>query len=150
LASADEVSVGKPTEAEGTTIEPATTYLHDTKRRIAMKEDYNQFVQDCWMGDQDKKNLAIATLGLTGEAGEVAEKVKKHLRGDPLHNPTEHPDILLRNTEVAKELGDVLFYLTWVANYHGYTIEQVMAQNILKLTDRQRRNGTLRGDGDNR
>lgn len=115
-----------------------------------MKEDYNQFVQDCWMGLEDRPNLAIATLGLTGEAGEVAEKVKKHLRGDVAHNPMELPDILVRNKEVAKELGDVLFYLTWIANYHGFTIEQVMAMNILKLTDRQRRTGTLRGDGDNR
>lgn len=112
--------------------------------------DYNQFVQDQWMGVQDKMNLAIATLGLTGEAGEVAEKVKKHLRGDDAHNPMEHDEILARNKEVAKELGDELFYLTWIANYHGYTIEQIMALNILKLTDRRERNGTLRGDGDNR
>jgi NTP pyrophosphatase (non-canonical NTP hydrolase) len=117
---------------------------------MAMADDYNEFVQDSWMGEINSSGLAIATLGLCGEAGEVAEKVKKHLRGDEAHNPTEHPDILLRNTEVVKELGDVLFYVTWLANYHGSTIEEVMAQNILKLTDRQRRNGTLRGDGDNR
>lgn len=115
-----------------------------------VKEDYNQFVQECWLGMEDLPNLAIATLGLTGEAGEVAEKVKKHLRGDAAHNPKELPDIRARNMEVAKELGDVLFYLTWIANYHGFTLEQVMAANILKLTDRRRRTGTLRGDGDNR
>lgn len=115
-----------------------------------MKEDYNKFVADSWMGMDDPANLAIATLGLCGEAGEVAEKVKKHLRGDNAHNPQELPDILARNTEVAKELGDVLFYLTWLANYHGYTIEQIMALNILKLMDRRKRTGTLRGDGDNR
>ena len=102
------------------------------------------------MGDVDKHNLAIATLGLTGEAGEVAEKVKKHLRGDDAHNPMEHADITARNEEVVKELGDVLFYLTWVANYHGHTLEQVIARNVLKLSDRMDRNGTLRGDGDNR
>lgn len=115
-----------------------------------IKTDYNEFVQECWMGDIDKPNLAIATLGLTGEAGEVAEKVKKHLRGDDAHNPMEHSDITARNEEVVKELGDVLFYLTWVANYHGHTLEQVIARNVLKLSDRIKRNGTLRGDGDNR
>ena len=113
-------------------------------------ESYDDFVQRMWMGDEDRKNLAIATLGLVGEAGEVAEKVKKHLRGDDAHNPMERPDILKRNLEIVKELGDGLFYLTWLANYHGYTLEQVMEQNILKLTKRQRDNGTLRGDGDNR
>ena len=111
---------------------------------------YDDFVQENWMGHQDKHNLSIATLGLTGEAGEVAEKVKKHLRGDEAHNPREHPDILARNTEVAKELGDVLFYLTWIANYHGYSLDQIIIANMQKLMDRRIRNGTLRGDGDNR
>ena len=115
-----------------------------------IKKDYNQFVEECWMGQFDKDNLAIATLGLCGESGEVAEKVKKMLRGDEAHNPMEHADILARNKEVVKELGDVLFYLTWIANYHGFTLEGVIAANILKLTKRQRDNGTLRGDGDNR
>ena len=114
-----------------------------------MKEDYNKFVEDCWMGDWDEHNLAIATLGLTGEAGEVAEKVKKQLRGDPDHNPMEHADILVRNIEVIKELGDVLFYLTWIANYHGYSLEGVMEANRMKLSKRKRDN-FLRGDGDNR
>lgn len=115
-----------------------------------LRKDYNQFVEECWMGNFDKDNLAIATLGLAGEAGEVAEKVKKHLRGDDAHNPLEHADILSRNKEIVKELGDVLFYLTWLANYHGFTLDGVIAANILKLTKRQRDNGTLRGDGDNR
>lgn len=111
---------------------------------------YDQFVQDSWMGVQDQHNLAIATLGLTGEAGEVAEKIKKHLRGDPAHNPMEHVDIVKRNDEIIKELGDVLFYVTWLAAYHGATIEEVAFENQRKLTDRKERNGTLRGDGDNR
>lgn len=114
------------------------------------KSTYEKFVQANWMGQQDKFNLGIATLGLVGEAGEVAEKVKKHLRGDPAHNPLEHDDIVARNIEVAKELGDVLFYLTWIAEYHGFTLRQIADMNIDKLTGRKERNGTLRGDGDNR
>ncbi len=120
------------------------------KREKKVKTDYNQFVQDTWMTGHEQQDLAIATLGLCGESGEVAEKVKKHLRGDDAHNTMEHEDIKARNEDVGRELGDTLFYLTWLANYHGYTIEQIMALNILKLTKRQRDNGTLRGDGDNR
>lgn len=122
--------------------------IYDRRKDVGL--DYDKFVQDNWMGAQDRFQLAIATLGLAGEAGEVAEKVKKHLRGDDAHNPMEHVDIIARNKQVAMELGDVLFYLTWIANYHGYTLEQVMALNVLKLTDRRERTGTLRGDGDNR
>lgn len=112
--------------------------------------NYNDFVQEQWMGQQDPHNLAIATLGLVGEAGEVAEKIKKQLRGDPAHNPMEHPDIIARNREVGKELGDIAFYLTWVANYHGFTLGEILDMNVEKLTDRRARTGTLRGDGDNR
>lgn len=111
---------------------------------------YDEFVRANWMGEEDKFNLGIATLGLVGEAGEVSEKVKKHLRGDPAHNPMEHDEIAQRNEEIAKELGDVLFYLTWIANYHGYSLHSIAAKNIDKLSDRKERNGTLRGDGDNR
>jgi NTP pyrophosphatase (non-canonical NTP hydrolase) len=114
------------------------------------KSTYEKFVEANWMGDEDKYNLGIATLGLVGEAGEVAEKVKKHLRGDPAHNPMEYPEAVARNTEIAKELGDVLFYLTWIANYHGFSLRQITDLNIEKLTGRKERNGTLRGDGDNR
>lgn len=120
------------------------------KSRRTPMDSYDVFVQSMWMGDEDKHNLAIATLGLTGEAGEVAEKVKKHLRGDPAHNPKERPDILARNEQVGYELGDVLFYLTWIANYHGLTLDEVRFMNVQKLTKRLGDNGTLRGDGDNR
>lgn len=113
-------------------------------------ESYDDFVQRMWMGDDNKENLAIATLGLTGEAGEVAEKVKKHLRGDAAHNPMERPDILKRNEQVGFELGDVLFYVTWIANYHGLTLEEVQFMNVQKLSKRLDNNGTLRGDGDDR
>ena len=115
-----------------------------------MTTRYDEFVMEKWMGEVDKPNLAIATLGLVGEAGEVAEKVKKHLRGDEAHNPLEHADIVARNEEVIKELGDVLFYLSWVAQYHGSSLEGVMFENQRKLNKRLADNGTLRGDGDNR
>ena len=86
-----------------------------------------------------RDRLLENTLGLIGEAGEVSEKVKKNVRGDgPLDNQA-----------VAKELGDVLFYLVALAAHLGYTLEDIIGINVEKLEGRQKR-GTLQGEGDNR
>lgn len=84
------------------------------------------------------QELSYLALGLTGEAGEVAEKIKKYLRDGEL-------DKLL----VAKELGDVLWYLTRLANALGDDLFSVAVMNIQKLQDRQDR-GKLHGSGDER
>ena len=78
------------------------------------------------------------TLGLCGEAGEVAEKVKKQIRDGVFHRH-----------EVAKELGDVLWYLTMVCNDIGYSLDEVATLNLEKLWSRKKR-GALKGSGDNR
>ena len=51
--------------------------------------------------------------------------------------------------EIVKELGDVLFYVTALANYFGDNLAIVMEKNVAKLDDREKR-GTLQGSGDNR
>ena len=79
------------------------------------------------------------TLGLVGEAGEVAEKIKKVIRDQNRFT----------NEEILKELGDVLFYTAALANFYGGTLQQVAEMNIEKLDSRQKR-GTLKGSGDNR
>ena len=78
------------------------------------------------------------TFGLCGEAGEIAEKVKKQVRDN---NFNRH--------EVAKELGDVLWYLANLANDIGYNLDEVANINIEKLTSRKERN-KIQGSGDNR
>lgn len=78
------------------------------------------------------------TLGLCGEAGEIAEKVKKQVRDN---NFNRH--------EVAKELGDVLWYLANLANDIGYNLDEISNINIEKLTSRKERN-KIQGSGDNR
>jgi len=83
--------------------------------------------------------LVENTLGLVGEAGEVAEKVKKLLRDKSKINPNE----------IVKELGDVAFYLTALANYFNSNLDEVLDINMQKLNDRQAR-GVLGGSGDNR
>ena len=77
------------------------------------------------------------TLGLCGEAGEVADKVKKQVR-----------DGVFNRHEVAKELGDVLWYLANLANDIGYNLDEIADMNIEKLTSRQARN-KIKGSGDN-
>mgnify|MGYP003112955711 FL=1 len=78
-------------------------------------------------------------LGLVGEAGEVAEKIKKQLRDD-----TE-----VASEEIQRELGDVLFYVAALSNLYGSNLEAVAKMNLDKLNDRQKR-GVLKGEGDNR
>ena len=79
------------------------------------------------------------TLGLAGEAGEVAEKIKKRIRDDTKVSP----DAIL------SELGDVLFYTTALANYYNFNLASVIAQNMFKLDGRETR-GTIKGSGDER
>jgi len=82
--------------------------------------------------------LAYTALGLAGESGEYTEKVKKLIRDGKLDKPL-----------AAKELSDVLWYLTASANELGYTLTDIAEINIVKLTDRAERN-VLQGSGDTR
>ncbi|MEM0123430.1 MAG: nucleoside triphosphate pyrophosphohydrolase family protein [Conexivisphaerales archaeon] len=79
------------------------------------------------------------TLGLTGEAGEVANKIKKEIRDNEPVN----------EEEIKSELGDVLWYLSELALAYGFNLEEIAKSNIRKLQDRKSR-GTLGGSGDHR
>ena len=89
------------------------------------------------------QNFIYPTLGLSGEVGEVAEKVKKIIRdGD---GTLTDPD---RN-KIALELSDVCWYLAVLAFELDYTLEEIMQMNLDKLASRQQR-GVISGSGDNR
>jgi NTP pyrophosphatase (non-canonical NTP hydrolase) len=88
-------------------------------------------------------NFIYPTLGLVGEAGEVAEKAKKIIR-DGDGTLTEET----RN-KMALELSDVCWYVAVLAYELDYTLEEVMQMNLDKLASRQSR-GVLSGSGDNR
>ena len=93
--------------------------------------------------DTEIAALSYVTLGLVGEAGEIANKVKKILR-DGAGEVTP----AIRKT-LASEVGDVLWYLTRLADELGYSIEEIAADNLSKLLDRLNRD-VLQGSGDNR
>ena len=82
-------------------------------------------------------------LGLAGETGEVAEKFKKIYR-DKAGQISE-----IDKNEIAKELGDVLWYLATISRYLGIQFEEIAANNISKLQSRKERN-QIHGSGDNR
>lgn len=96
--------------------------------------------------------VAYCALGLAGEAGEVADKIKKLYRDQELHSLDAVGKLLLfeeNRTNIAKELGDVIWYVTALANEFDLSLEQIMKMNYDKLIKRRETN-TLKGSGDNR
>ena len=86
-------------------------------------------------------NITICALGVSGEAGEVADMIKKIVRGDSSLDD--------KKEDLKKELGDVLWYLSQLAQDLGIDFNDVAQANIEKLDSRKKR-GKLRGDGNNR
>jgi NTP pyrophosphatase (non-canonical NTP hydrolase) len=87
--------------------------------------------------------LIYPTLGLAGEAGEIANKVKKILRD----NSGELAEDVRQN--LINELGDVLWYVAALATDLGVELSEVADKNVEKLHSRKNR-GVIGGSGDNR
>ena len=85
----------------------------------------------------------VYALGLTGEAGELADKIKKVYRDD---NGVFNQE---KREAIAKELGDALWYLTRLGATLGFSLEEIAKGNIKKLADRAKR-GKIGGSGDDR
>lgn len=106
----------------------------------------NQYAFDFYQNEAEEfalygkdAKILYAALGLCSEAGEVAGKIKKWIRGDS-HLVVE---------DISKELGDVLWYVSALATDLGLNLSEVAEENIAKLQSRKVRNA-IRGDGDNR
>lgn len=89
------------------------------------------------------QNPIYPTLGLCGEAGEVADKVKKVIRD---RDGAFTPEVI---AALQLELGDVLWYVAQLATELGLDLEQVARANLEKLASRAARN-VISGDGDQR
>jgi len=116
--------------------------------RLTFKK-YQECTLDTLITDKTKelltknKDLLIArlALGVAGEGGEVAEKVKKYLRGDSAET--------FLKIDLKKEIGDVLWYCSTLAHVMGLDLEEIARQNLIKLQARKERN-KIKGSGDNR
>lgn len=85
----------------------------------------------------NNRPIEYCCIGLADETGEVCGKVKKWMRDlQPLN-------------EVRAEIGDVLWYLTRLADECGFDMQEIMSDNVKKLEDRKARN-VIQGNGDHR
>ena len=89
----------------------------------------------------EEHKVVYPALGLCGEAGEVADKIKKTIRGDSSLDEV--------TGSIADELGDVLWYLAILADDLGVPLEDIAYWNVDKLRRRMKSN-KIKGDGDNR
>lgn len=114
-------------------------------------DEYQEFVNSMKVYPE-KHAIVYPALGLAGESGEIAEKIKKFLRGDTRSTEELYGtggDYLALREDLLKELGDPLWYITSLAADLGYTLQDVVDANEAKLTSRKER-GVLKGSGDNR
>ncbi len=106
-------------------------------------EEYQKLSRKTAIYPDKDNNFVYVTLGLVGEACEVAEKIKKIFRDNNGILDEERKKVL------KKELGDVLWYLAQLSTELGLSLDDIAKFNIEKLSSRKER-GTLHGDGDNR
>ena len=91
----------------------------------------------------DEHRILYPALGLAGEAGEVANKVKKLVRDGPDNRPDDWRE------QIASEIGDVLWYCAALATDLNLTLGMIASQNETKLS-RRKEQGTIGGSGDTR
>ena len=114
-----------------------------TTKRINL-EEYQAFCLSTWTGAETSEIAEMrCVLGISEEAGEVAGKVKKWLRGDYNGNSDAFRD------EIQAELGDLLWYITQLHNIYDMIVEDTLVMNVEKLISRQERN-VIKGSGDDR
>lgn len=130
----------------------------ETAKRIAVSKmnmtfnEYQEFTKTTakyhpifhkHFGSESGSEYLYGALGLNGEAGEIADKIKKLYRDRDGKVDDEFRD------DMKKELGDVLWYVARIADDFGLTLQDVADGNVQKLSSRKDR-GVLHGDGDNR
>lgn len=119
--------------------------IKGTKSPITLNE-YQEMALETAIYPETFKVIYPA-LGITGEAGEVSDKIKKLIRdkgykGGLIESDKDREDIAL-------ELGDVFWYVATLANDIGYNLEEIAILNYSKLQKRKEQ-GKIGGSGDHR
>lgn len=108
---------------------------------MKMTENYEELVAMTKVYPNSAK-YTYASLGLASEAGEVAGKIKKYIRGD-------YESIDSIRDKIIDELGDVMWYVAALAIELESSLEDIQKRNSQKLLNRLAEN-KIKGDGDNR
>ena len=96
--------------------------------------------------------LIYPMLGLQEEVGELSGKLKRYFRDNEYDVSMDDPMVEMSaelRFDMARECGDVLWYLTAIASDLGYSLDEIASLNLEKLEDRKRR-GRIKGSGDYR
>lgn len=107
-------------------------------------DEYQKQAQQTVINNKDPlMDKTIWVLGVSGEAGEIVEKWKKIVA-------YENGEITAtKKAELAKEMGDVLWYVAALAGSLDISLQEVAEANIKKVLSRKQR-GVTKGKGDNR
>ena len=111
-------------------------------KRISDLDMYQQVAKSTAIYPREQA-IIYPTLGLTGEAGEVANKVKKIIRDGSNKNDEKLV------SEIKAEIGDCLWYIAVLADDFNIKLSDIASANIEKLANRQKK-GTIHGSGDDR
>jgi NTP pyrophosphatase (non-canonical NTP hydrolase) len=106
-------------------------------------DDYQRQAMSSAVYPMIGSNIVYPVLGVNGEAGEVAEKVKKIIRDK--HGVWDDQD----RDAISKEIGDILWYCAALCSELGLSMTTVAERNIEKLSNRMK-NDTVHGEGDDR
>lgn len=117
--------------------------LQDHIFQLNAQGSMDKFQEAAWTFQlPSSTNTEYLGMGLAGETGEVLSLLAKAKRDGA-------PGAILVSLNMAKELGDVLWFVAGLATFHGLRLSDIAAGNINKLTDRKAR-GVIAGSGDNR
>lgn len=102
-------------------------------------------------------NDIYAITGLSAEVGEINDKIAKWVRKGYINLDGDNVNFTLESVtcgmdlpeELAKEVGDVLWFVALLAKRIGFSLEEIASRNICKLASRKERN-VIDGNGDNR
>ena len=111
--------------------------------------DYQDFALNTATYPQIGENLVYPAMGCAGEGGEFCDKAKKYWRNTGSMSALGMQLSPKQKQGLIEELGDQLWYIAASARELGITLEEIVATNISKITDRRAR-GVVKGEGDNR